>query len=167
MLIIISGTPAAGKSSVSKALAKKFPKSAYISVDQMRSMIIGGNIAPWLDKDLKQYNLIEKNFLSLAQNFIEEGYVVIIDDVLGDDAVKKYQKVFDQVYGFLLLPSLETLKKRDLLRSPENQWPDRIDALYPEFANVEHDVLKVIDSSNQTLEETVEEIFQIISSESH
>lgn len=51
MVIIISGPPAAGKSSVAKALAKKFSKSAYISTDQIRDMIIGGNIAPWEDVD--------------------------------------------------------------------------------------------------------------------
>jgi adenylate kinase family enzyme len=92
MVIFISGTPGAGKSTVSKALAEKFPKSAYISVDEMRQMILGGNIAPWEDTDGSQYKLIEKNFLDITQNFLQEGYVVIIDDVIGDEQVKRYQE---------------------------------------------------------------------------
>jgi broad-specificity NMP kinase len=162
MIIVISGTPGAGKSTVSKALAEKFKKSAYISVDEIRHMIIGGNVAPWDDTNGEQYKLIEKNFLDLANNFLNEGFVVIIDDVIGDEQVKRYKEQFDEVYGFLLLPSKETLKKRDLLRDPEYQMAERIDVLYPEFANVEHDVLKVIDSTDQTEEETVEEIYNIL-----
>lgn len=162
MIIIISGPPGAGKSSVSKALASKFPKSAYISVDKMRHMIIGGNIAPWEDTNGEQYKLIEKNFLSLTRNFLEEGFVVIIDDVIGDEQVKKYQEMFEDVYGFLLLPSIETLKKRDLERDPSGEMQERINVLYPEFANTKHDILKVIDSTNHTLEQTVEEIFKSI-----
>ena len=98
MIIIISGTPAAGKSSVSKALAEKFPKSVYIPVDDLRAMVIAGNIAPWDDKFGEQYKLIEKNFLAMTKNFLEEGFVVIIDDVIGDEQVKKYQKMFITYY---------------------------------------------------------------------
>ncbi len=162
MVIIISGTPAAGKSSASKALAEKFPRSAYISVDEMRHMVIGGNVAPWEDKFGLQYQLIEKNFLDITRNFLDEGFVVIIDDVIGDAQVKKYQEMFEDVYGFLLLPSKEALKKRDLERDPKGEMHKRIDVLYPEFANLEHDILKVIDSTDQTLEETVEEIYSLI-----
>lgn len=162
MVIIISGTPASGKSSVSKTLAKKFPKSAYIPVDDMRAMVVGGNILPWEDKFGEQYKLIEKNFLALTENFLEEGYVVIIDDIIGDEAFKKYQRMFKDVYGFLLLPTKEELKKRDLGRDPEGGMHHRIDALYPYFADTKHDALEVIDSTNQTLEETVNEIFEAV-----
>jgi len=162
MVIIISGTPAAGKSSVSKAIAEKFPKSAYISVDNMREMVVGGNIASWEDKFGEQYKLIEKNFLDITRNFLDEGYIVIIDDVLGDEAVKKYQQMFQDVYGFLLLPTKEELKKRDLERDSEGSMHHRIDALYPYFADVQHDTLKVIDSTNHSLDDTVTEILKIL-----
>ncbi len=167
MVIIISGTPASGKSSVSKALAKKFPKSVYIPVDDLRAMVIGGNIAPWDDKFGEQYKLIEKNFLAMTKNFLEEGFVVIIDDVIADEQVKKYQKMFGNVYGFLLLPSIETLKKRDLERDSTGEMHGRIDVLYPEFANSKHDTLKVIDSTNHALSKTVEEIFKQLKNSSH
>lgn len=160
MIVVISGTPGAGKSSVAERLAERFPKSAHLDVDIFRHMIVGGNVAPWEDTDLKQYSLLEKNFLAVTRIFLDERFVVIIDDVIGDDQVKKYQGMFDDVYGFLLLPSKEVLKERDKFRDPEYQMSDRIDVLYPKFAEVPHPILKVIDSSDQTLDETVEEIYK-------
>ncbi len=160
MVIVISGTPGAGKSTVSKALAEKFSKSAYIAVDDFWEMIVGGNVAPWDPDGPKLFKTIEKNYLALTKNFLEEQYVVIIDGVMGDEQVKSYNDIFGDVYGYLLLPSLETLKKRDAIRPPENQWPDRIDALYPQFADVPHPVLHVIDSTEQSVEETVNVILE-------
>ncbi len=162
MVIVISGTPAAGKSSVSKALAKKFPKSAHIAVDELRHMVVGGFINPWVDKDLKQYNLIQENILDITKNFLREGYVVIIDDVQTDKHIESYKKIFDEVYGFLLLPSKDVLKQRDSMRDPEKKMHERIDALYPMFTESEPNELKVINSDNQTLEETVNEIFRAV-----
>ncbi len=159
MVIIISGTPAAGKSSVSKALAEKFPKSAYLDIDGFKDMIIGGNVAPWDPKGPEQFKIVEKNFLAVTRNFLDDGYVVIIDYVMGDEQVKGYDDLLGDVHGFLLLPSIEELKKRDRERNPEYSLEHRIDALYPQFADVEHKVLRVIDSTNQTVEETVEKIF--------
>lgn len=163
MVIIISGTPAAGKSSVSKALAEKFPKSAYLNIDSFKDMIVGGNVAPWDPEGPEQFKLVEKNFLAVTRNFLDEGFVVIIDYVMGDEQVKGYDDLLGDVHGFLLLPSIEELKRRDKERSPEYSLEHRIDALYPQFANVDHPILKVIDSTNQTVEETVEEIFKSLS----
>lgn len=162
MVIVISGTPAAGKSSVSKALAEKFPKSAYLDIDSFKDMIVGGNVAPWDPKGPEQFKLMEKNFLAVTKNFLEEGHVVILDYVFNDEQVNKYNELFGDVHGFLLLPSIESLKKRDLERDPSGEMQERIEVLYPQFANTEHPVLKVIDSSNQTLNETVEEIFKLV-----
>ncbi len=158
MVIFISGTPAAGKSSVSKLLAEKFDKSAYINVDALKDMIIGGNVAPWSPEGPKQFELVEKNFLSLISNFIESDFVVVVDYVFDDENIRRYQQLFVDVYGFLLLPDIETIKTRELGRDPEGTLIHRIDALYPKFVDVEHNVLKVINSTNQTVEETVSEI---------
>jgi adenylate kinase family enzyme len=162
MVIIISGTPAAGKSSVAKALAEKFLKSAYIPVDDLWGMVIGSYVVPWDPKGPEQFKLVEKNFLSMTRNFLDEGFVVILDYVFNDEQVKHYDELFGEVFGFLLLPSKEELKKRDLARDPEGGMHERIEALYPDFANVPHPVLKVIDSTDQTLEETVNQIFDLV-----
>lgn len=167
MVIIISGPPAAGKSSVSRALAEKFPKSAYLDIDLFKDMIIGGNVAPWDPEGPEQFKLVEKNFLAITKNFLDEGFVVVINYVFNDEQVKQYNELFGDVYGFLLLPSMEILKKRDLERDATGEMQERIEVLYSEFANAEHKMLKVIDSSNQTLDETVDKIFKQLDSISY
>ncbi len=162
MVIFISGTPAAGKSTIARALAENFPKSAYIEVDTLWDMVVGGYVVPWDPKGPEQFELVEKNFLSMIRNFLGEGYVVVLDYVFNDEQVKRYNELLGDVHGFLLLPSLETLKKRDQERDPEHAMGHRIDALYPDFADVPHPVLKVIDSTDQSVEETVEELLSFL-----
>lgn len=83
---------------------------------------------------------------------------------MGDEQVNKYQNILNDVYGFLILPSIETLKKRDSERDPKSEMQERIEVLYPEFKNKQHDILRVIDSTNQGLDQTVEEIFSQLKS---
>jgi len=47
ILCLITGPAGAGKSSVSKLLATKFPKSAVVDVDHIRAMVVGGYVKPW------------------------------------------------------------------------------------------------------------------------
>lgn len=166
MVIIISGTPAAGKSSVSKKLATKFERSAYISVDLLRHMVVKGLVLPWEENAHTQIELGEKNVMSITQNFLDAGFVVIIDDVMIDQRVKKFIDTFKDTKAYLLLPSLGKLKERDLKRPKDEQLGKRIDDLYPKFANAENKYMNVIDSTDQTLDETVDQIYSLITNES-
>lgn len=160
MLIILSGPPAAGKSTVGEELAKKFTKSVYFSVDTIRHFVKGGYVQPWEDTgQIGQGKLAREITEDIIHRYVQAEYVVIIDDVLGEKDVKSYQEKFPETFGFLLLPSLEVLKERDRKRKEEDQMGNRIDELHLGFTQSEHNVLEVIDSSNMSPEETVQLIF--------
>jgi len=84
-ICLITGPAGAGKSSVTKALAKKFTRSAVINVDQIRGMIVGGYKKPWPydDEAELQLSLSAKNACEIANNFLEKGFKVFIDDLVG------------------------------------------------------------------------------------
>jgi deoxyadenosine/deoxycytidine kinase len=130
-ICLITGPAGAGKSSVTKALAQKFDRSAVIEVDKLRSFIVGGFVKPWpYNEEVElQLSLHTKNACDIANNFLEKGFKVFIDEPIGKKRFDQYSESFkDKKFKvFLLLPSVESLLARfdrnnlmDLLfRTPE------------------------------------------------
>jgi len=166
-ICLITGPAGAGKSSVTKALAKKFPRSVVINVDRIRGMIVGGYKKPWPydDEAELQLSLCAKNACEIANNFLDKGFKVFIDDLVGRKLLEQYSEYFknDNFKTFLLLPSLESLLKRFDKRGSNEELRTRTHDLHKSFLE-KSDKLnwKIIDSSNLTLEETVEEIYKQI-----
>jgi thymidylate kinase len=164
IICLITGPAGAGKTSVSKALSKKLERSVVINVDELRHMIIGGYIKPWpWNEEVKvQTSLGVKNACMLANNFFESGFNVIIDDVIGKTFFKLYSEFLSNkpVKIFLLLPTLEALLKRFDQRGVDEELRKRTPELHEKFTKRKDEFnWQVIDSSNQTLEETANQIF--------
>lgn len=163
-ICLITGPMGAGKSSTSKALAEKFEKSAYIKVDHVRKMIIGGYIEVGEENFSIQEKLGIKNTCALANNFFEAGFNVFIDDVMGKEKLQRYIEFFPnrKIKTFLLLPSVEAMLERFHGRGGATEALEkRTRHLHDQFTLRKNEAnWKVIDSSNLTLEETVEEIYK-------
>lgn len=105
-ICLITGPAGSGKSSVSKALASKFERSAVIEVDALREMIKGGYVRPWPyneEVDL-QLSLSTKNACDMATNLLEKGFNVFIDDVVGRKLLEQYSNFFkDKDFKVFLL----------------------------------------------------------------
>jgi guanylate kinase len=165
-ICLITGPMGAGKSSTAKALAEKFEKGAYIKVDHVRKMIIGGYIDPGKEGFNIQENLGTKNTCALANNFLEAGFNVFIDDVIGKEKLQRFAELLpgQTLKVFLLLPSTEAMLERFHGRGGATEaLEERTRRLHDQFTLRKNEVdWKVIDSSNLTLKETVEEIYKQI-----
>jgi guanylate kinase len=166
-IILITGPAGSGKSSVARALAKKFERSAVIEVDKLRTMVIGGYVRPWPyneEVDL-QLSLSVKNACDMAKNFMEKGFNVFIDDVVGRKLLEQYANFFKDknFQTFLLMPSLDSLLNRFDDRGNDKELRERTVELHKQFLEKKDNLnWQVIDSSTQTLEETVEQIYKKI-----
>jgi len=164
---LITGPAGSGKSSSSKALANKFERSALIEVDKIREIVVGGRVRPYPhteEVDL-QLSLSVKNTCDMALNFLDKGFNVFIDDVIGRKIFAQYSEYLkDKNFkAFLLLPSMESLLKRFDDRGDDKELRERTIELHKQFMNKKNELnCKIIDSSNQTLEETVEQIYKDI-----
>lgn len=165
-LILITGAPGAGKSSVSRALAKRLPKSTVISGDDIRELVIGGFKSPadhWTDEHRMQYYLSFENEAAVAKNFIRNGFKVIIEDVIHTTLIDKWNEYFQDIPNekFLLSPSKDVILHRNKTRD-KHLVEQIIHTLFPHMSPEKYPSWHVIDSSNQTIDETADEIQKIL-----
>lgn len=154
-----------GKSSVSNALANRFERSAVIQVDTLRGMIKGGFVRPYPHNDEVdlQLSLVAKNACDMANNFLEKDFCVFIDGIVGKKLFEQYSNFFkDRNFkAFLLLPSLEALLVRFDNRGKYKEIRERTIELHKKFSERQDQLnWQAINSSDQSLEETVEQIYK-------
>src|SRR5438128_8962801 len=103
-VLIITGPPGAGKSTVVQILAKKRNRCTVIDVDTVRHMVVHPHYAPWSGEEgKKQVKLGIKNASMLTKNFLAENFDVIILDVVSEWSLNLYKEYLDEFKVVLLL----------------------------------------------------------------
>lgn len=164
-IIIITGPPGSGKSTISKKLAERVDKGVAINIDDIRKMVKAGYALPWLEtsESRDQRNLATKNICDIANNSIDMGFDVFIDDIiLNKKLIDNYKKsLHNKINFFLLLPSKETLFKRLKDRREDDVMFDRANKLHKSFSSIKNKFdWTIIDNSSLTIEETLNKILK-------
>ena len=82
-LIVVSGPPGAGKTTVARALSGLFDPSALVPGDQFFAFIDQGYIAPWTSPAHHQNEVVTTAAGAAAGRLAAGGYTVIYDGVIG------------------------------------------------------------------------------------
>jgi gluconate kinase len=81
--LVLTGPPAAGKSTTGEALARRRERAAYIDVDDVRQFVVAGAQAPWRGVEgAAQALLGTLNACAMARNFRAAGFDTVIVEVL-------------------------------------------------------------------------------------
>jgi adenylylsulfate kinase-like enzyme len=169
-IFLIMGTPASGKSTVSKALMQRFERGLHIPVDNLRHLVVAGlsdmafEIPP---ETYRQLRLARESASVMARMYSDDGFAVAIDDFwLGDTPDEDYnRKISRRVTRILLLPNLETTLERLHSRNPDEGSFKHI--LEQTIRSLQTDIEAhpktgwlVIDSSNLSVQQTVDCILE-------
>lgn len=162
-LFVITGAMAAGKTTVAKALVKRFPHSALVGGDVFRRMIVNGAavMGPTLDSEARaQLTLRQQIATDAVRRYFDAGFTVVYQDILiGHDLVAAVERVRDlDPRVVVLAPSAEVLAQRDRDRTKtaySDGFPPSVlaDALARETPRIGHwidssamDVAQVVDT---------------------
>lgn len=82
---MISGVPAAGKSTVARLLAERFDRGVRVPGDAIRAMTVSGRVDMRPDagaEALRQLTLRYAGALSVASVYLNGGFDVVVEDVI-------------------------------------------------------------------------------------
>jgi hypothetical protein len=106
-LVIVTGPPGAGKSSVSAELTKSFEPSALVPGDSFFAMIRQGYVLPWLPEAHRQNTVVIEAAAAAAGRLTDIG-TVVYDGVVGPWFLPTVVRAtgLDYVHYVILLPAL-------------------------------------------------------------
>lgn len=163
--IVVTGVMAAGKSTVSQLLAERFSRAVHLRGDEFRRVVVSGRVdmSPHGDPEAERQLALRHRLAAQAANiYVEGGFTVVVQDLFVGASLEPFlAQLRDPVSLVMLAPDVSTVMRRETERTKTGYgdlWSIR------DFDHkVRTETPKIglwLDSSQQTPDETVDEIIR-------
>lgn len=165
-VVLIVGVPGAGKTTVARALAGRFARSACIEGDYVQhGFTVSGLVGPGeppAEESHRQMELRWRNCAMLADNFFGEAFTVVVEHAASDrywlDLFRKTLRA--RPFSVIVLaPDLAVATERDRYR-PEKQVAHLFEHMDADMRRNFPDVGWWLDTSTLTVEQTLAAILE-------
>ena len=83
ILVVLTGPPGAGKSTVGRLVAAEYNPSACIHSDWAYTTIVNGFIRQWEPESDRQNRAVIRSSIAMAARLVECGYFTVIEGIFG------------------------------------------------------------------------------------
>jgi predicted ATPase len=153
--LLLTGGPAAGKTTTGRRLAERRRRAAFVDVDDLRQLVVAGAAAPWTAPEgIAQARLGADNACALARRFTENAFDVVIADVVTPDTAAIYR---DQLPGCLIVHLVVSLAEAHRRAATRKIWltTDEFEFLHHRDATTPPDADHRLTVDNLTIEQQI------------
>ncbi len=151
-LIVLTGPPGAGKTTVAAILIQRFTLAVHLHADDFWHFIGSGAIPPYLPEANRQNTVVITALARAAAAYASGGYCVIVDGIVGPWFIERFCAsagfASTPIHYLVLRPDQATTVQR-----ARNRGPDALTAsepilqMYRQFADIGDYEHHVIDST--------------------
>lgn len=118
-LIVVTGPPGAGKSSLARELAQRFEPSVLVEGDAFFGFLASGAIDPWLPESNEQNTVVTRAAARATAEYVEGGFTTVYDGVVGPWFIDEFMHAggIERADYVVLLPSVERCVERVFTRA--------------------------------------------------
>jgi adenylate kinase family enzyme len=167
-VLILTGPPGSGKTTVAHLVAERFERAVYLESDWFWTTIVRGFIPPWQPESADQNRAVLGAVAAAAAALASGGYTVVIDGIVGpwylSLVADEMRRAGVETHYQVLRPRLDVALARATARKGEERVPghpaltdeEPIRHMWQQFAELGEFERSVIDSSEMDPAETVE-----------
>jgi tRNA uridine 5-carbamoylmethylation protein Kti12 len=160
-VVVVTGPPGAGKSTVSAQLVERFGLAVLLDGDAFTWSIKRGYIEPWRPESHTQNTVVVDALGAAVGRFAAGGYVVVVDWVLGPWFLDRFRlAVADAAVHYAILrPSADVTMARATARGePWLVEPEPIAQMYAAFTELGEFERYVLDTTTLDAATTVDRL---------
>ncbi len=159
-VIVVSGPPGAGKSTVATALSGRCEYGVFLRGDDLWSAVRSGFVEPWLPEAEHQNSVIIDAMAAACARFADGGYTVVLDAVVGpwylERLVDGLRPAGVSTYYVVLRPDEATAIERATDRDDHSFTdPEPVRQMYREFMHLGALESHVIDTTTLSPAEVI------------
>jgi hypothetical protein len=165
-IVIISGPPSAGKSTVCDALCERYDRTVHLKTDDVYGWIRMGYIPPWEPGSMRQNLMVSRAVARSATPFAQEQYGVFIDGVIDPPHLPVYldelRAAGVPVHYAVLLPPRDVIVRRAAARDKQiaGAGDDMFVRVHAMFADATSLPGWAVDNGGMTAEQTADAVME-------
>ena len=164
-IYVITGVMAAGKSTVAQTLAMRLERCVHLHGDVFRKMIITGRAEMCehpSPEALRQLDMRYDIAAKVAKAYYDYGFTVVVQNNYLGDRLSYFIRLLKgyPIYVIVLNPDLATIEQRELMRGKKGYGGFSAAGLHRMFLDETPRIGLWLDTSNESVEETVDEILR-------